>query len=583
MACKYVPRAKSQPVYDEMITVGFSPLQAEIGSRRLAEPSLIADFFTPRLQNLAHPKLLKDGEKAAKRIAQAVQQGETIAILTDYDVDGLASHAIMVRSFIDHFLVPEQRLRRYVGNRLEDGYGLTAAMATRIAADDSKPSLLITADCGISDGLQIADLARQMDVIVTDHHLVPVDSFPCRAHSVVDPQQDDCTYPDKDIAGCMVCWLVMSLVRTMLEEDGHLLPGSPKLGNLLDFVALGTVADSMSLLSLVNRTVVQAGLQLCQQQARPCWRAFTSLLGRQGITADDFSYQLGPRINAASRMATAQPALNFLLADDVEQASRFLSQLDQFNVERKLTEKKAMEICDYFLRPTKEYALIAIQHPDFHPGVLGIIASRLNEQYGCPAIVCCPADETAEVLTGSGRSTKSIHLPKALQQLAQQSNSGLISYGGHAVACGVKVETGRFEHFKDLLTQVIEQQQGETVDEEVEIDGPLNPDYLSQQAFMELEQLGPFGKQFPTPCFSNNFVIHSFQFVGEEKNHLRLQLLAGTKKLTAIWFRCHQAELSFLTKGIEVQVVYSLSVNHYRQNVSLQLLVHHLAAGSAAH
>ncbi|MEN8139794.1 MAG: single-stranded-DNA-specific exonuclease RecJ [Thermodesulfobacteriota bacterium] len=573
-------REANRLVAEEGLRLGFSALQADIISRRLSSALEVEAVVRPMLANIPHPSLLADCDRGAARIVQACKDGEHIGLVTDYDVDGLTSQAIMVHGFLDFFGHDPELLSCFVGHRHKDGYGLSEQLTERIIGQKNRPSLIITADCGSSDEPRLAQLADLgIEVVVTDHHLLSENNLPISAYAHINPQRLDCDYPDKSLAGCLVCWLLMSRVRTMLVEEGRLSPKSPKLGSLLDYVALGTVADSMSLQSPVNRAVVAAGLRGCQSGGRPCWGAASSMLGksRGELGCQDFAFQIGPRVNAASRMAEPERAAKFLLAADRAQAKEALARLENLNRERKEVEQQAMEICARWVGELAEVpAIIVISHPSFHPGILGIIASRLVEQYRRPAIVASPMAD-GETLQASGRSVPGFDLRAMLADVAALDDS-LLSFGGHAAAVGLKLALPDLASFRQAATGLAAKLLGDTPAETLIVtDGSLAPELMTLATIDELDQLAPFGQHFATPCFQARMEIISQRFVGEQQNHLMLQLKAGNERLRAIWFRCQGHDLGFLENSKNVLACFELQRNRFRGQTSVQLLIKHLA------
>ncbi|MEC9483526.1 MAG: DHH family phosphoesterase, partial [Halomonas sp.] len=246
---RIMPRRRDEALFQRCLAAGLSELQARILAGRLAGYSGELDpLVTPGLRHLAHPEKLKDARRAAERIARAVTEGEHIGILTDYDVDGITSHVVILRTLNELFGVPVQKLHSLIGHRINDGYGISLPLVERTLALKPRPSLVITADCGSSDEPRIARLREAgIEVIVTDHHALPLEGPPASAYATVNPTRSDCAFPDRTIAGCMVAWLVMSLTRAVLIEFGALSPSTPKLSPWLSYVALGTVADCVSL------------------------------------------------------------------------------------------------------------------------------------------------------------------------------------------------------------------------------------------------------------------------------------------------------------------------------------------------
>jgi len=250
-----IPRTAPVAAAELMQRLSLSPVQARIVANRMAGLQWeVDDLVGASLKHIASPQQLKDSDIAVERIARAIKDGETIGLLTDYDVDGITSHAILYFALNEHFNFPRQNIQHLIGHRIDDGYGISQGLTDRILAMESPPQLIITADCGSSDETQIVQLkALGIDVIVTDHHAIPQEGIPVSALATINPTREDCAYPDSTIAGCMVSWLLMSYLRAKLIADQVLAPSAPKLSGLLDFVSLGTVADAVSLSSPINR------------------------------------------------------------------------------------------------------------------------------------------------------------------------------------------------------------------------------------------------------------------------------------------------------------------------------------------
>lgn len=267
-------------VYQQAIKQGYTSLQATVVANRCQQVEKISQLIEPSLSLLAPPSHLHDCLKASMRIVNAVEKGSNIGILTDYDVDGITSHAIIFFSLRDFFHVDEGKISSFIGHRIEDGYGISQGLVDKILAHGSSsnavkgflPDLIITADCGTSDEDRISQLkSAGIDVIVTDHHAIPDSGIPKSAFATINPTRSDCQYGDKTIAGCLVSWLLMSQLRSDLISAGKLAKDSPKLSSLLDFVSLGTIADAVSLSSSTNRAVVKSGLTIMNRAERPYW------------------------------------------------------------------------------------------------------------------------------------------------------------------------------------------------------------------------------------------------------------------------------------------------------------------------
>ncbi|MGO1345091.1 single-stranded-DNA-specific exonuclease RecJ, partial [Chromohalobacter japonicus] len=446
---RILSRPRDESVYRRAQSAGLSELQARILAGRLHEyTDDIASLIDPSLRYLAHPERLQDARRAAERIALAVTEGEHIGILTDYDVDGITSHVVILRTLNELFGVPMHKLHSLIGHRIFDGYGISLPLVERTLALSPRPSLVITADCGSSDEPRIARLREAgLDVVVTDHHALPTAGPPASAYATVNPTRSDCDYPDPTIAGCMVAWLTMSLTRSVLIEQGVAAPSTPKLSPWLSYVALGTVADCVSLgASPANRAVVSHGLTLINRMGAACWWVMAERLGDDSIPfdAETLAFQMGPRINARSRLDDPYAALHFMLATDDASARRHLEVLDTDNQSRKAIEADMVESARALaLDALAEGAsAIVVFLEDGHAGVQGIVASRLVQAFGRPTLVLTPAAAPG-MLTGSGRSIEGLHLRDALQRAHELAPEALPRFGGHRGAAGIGVPRER--------------------------------------------------------------------------------------------------------------------------------------------
>ncbi len=569
-------------------TLSLSPLQARIVANRIVvnsidekknSESVVAQTVHTSLKNIAPPNLLIDCDNAVKRIALAITNNETIGLLTDYDVDGITSHAILLHSLRDFFSVPEAKIQHLIGHRIDDGYGISQGLVERILNADVLPGLIITADCGSSDELQITQLKEKgIDVIVTDHHAIPQSGIPSSALAVINPTRDDCSYPDDTIAGCMVAWLLMSQLRSELVGNGLITAEAPKLSALLDFVALGTVADAVSLSRPINRAVVNAGLKVMNQMKRPCWQAIKKMLERdfQIFTAEDLGFQIGPRINARSRMSDPYMALHYLSAPTLGLSSEYLAQLDQDNQTRKETEKEMLEIAFEQAKKqlsTQKWSLV-IFHEKFHAGVQGIVASRLMEKFGRPAIVLSPTNDP-EKLTGSARTIPGVHIRDAIESVANELPDIIPGFGGHKGAAGLKLKSDAVNEFSRLIDKAIEQQL--SIDDDLRpviyTDGELSEVEISFQTIAELKHLEPYGREFEVPIFEGDFKVQSIRVIGSEANHLMIQLATESNSFRAVWFRALEKKndpFPFV-EGQFIHAAYQLKENYFRGNFSVQL------------
>ncbi len=587
MNVTYRSRKPDQAVFNAGRALGLSPFSARlVACRAHNEFQDLAQIIRPSLQNIDHPMLLKDADTAGWRIVQAIRERQRIGIVTDYDVDGICSHVILHEALHHYFNVAPSCLKSYIGHRLQDGYGISGGLTDKILDDDIPPDLIISADCGSSDEGQIHRLQKSgIEVIVTDHHALPKAGIPVSACATVNPQREDCSYPDKSIAGCMVCWLLMSHVRNLLIENGSLSPDAPKLIGLLDCVALGTVADAVSLVSAANRAVINAGLTVMNNLARPCWRAMFGLLGRttEPFDAQDLGFQIGPRINARSRMADPYAALHFVLSSNQQKAEVCLSALDHNNRERRQTEQEMTVIAKGQAREGLHDSRATIVAVDerFHAGVQGIVASRLVEAFGRPVIIFSNASNP-DHLTGSARSIDAIHIQSVLQAIADDYQDVFVAFGGHRGAAGLTIYRDKLDRFTEAFETIVQAQVApEDLGPVIWTDGVLDTSRISMETLNEIDKLGPFGRGFEEPVFEGRFEIRNVRRVGAEPIHLSMQLISGSQQqVNAIWFRAMASKDAPLpvNTGETIRCAYRLNKNSFRGVVRLQLIVLHACA-----
>ncbi|ATH76686.1 DHH family phosphoesterase [Vreelandella venusta] len=577
------PRPLDEAVYMRAQAQGLSELQARLLASRLpGYTGELTPLVSPSLRYLVHPEKLADGRRAAERIAQAVAEGESIGILTDYDVDGITSHVVIRRTLVELFGVPEHKLHSLIGHRIHDGYGISLPLVERTLGLKPLPTLVITADCGSSDEPRIARLkAAGIDVVVSDHHALPLEGPPPSAYACVNPTRSDCRYPDKTIAGCMVAWLLMSLARSVLVEWGALPDATPKLSPWLSYVALGTVADCVSLGgSPANRAVVSHGLTLINRMDAACWRAMAARLGADSVpfNAETLAFQMGPRINARSRLDDPYAALHFMLAESDGVANRQLEVLDQDNQSRKAIEadmtEEAKALAVTALEANEPAIVVLLE--DGHPGVQGIVASRLVQAYGRPALILTRA-AAPNMLTGSGRSIDGLHLRDALQRTFELAPEALPRFGGHSGAAGVGVPREQLAAFKAAFLQAVGEQLGNMpLYPRLWTDGELSTAQLSLATLEEIETLGPYGREFEPPLFEGRFIVEALRPVGAEGSHLMMELSMGAVTSKAIWFRAlTPGELPSFGVGDTLHCAYKLNRNRWRGREALQLMVEH--------
>ncbi|MBU25278.1 MAG: DHH family phosphoesterase [Gammaproteobacteria bacterium] len=565
-------------VFAEARSRGLDPLTARIISGRITSEDSLDSILNPQLKNIAPPSALKDIKKATDRLRLAITNGEYIGIVTDYDADGLTSHAIITYALL-RFGVSDKQISHWIGHRLEDGYGISETLVDRLLKSEDIPDVVISADCGSSDELQIARLKNAgIDVVITDHHRVSEDGPPQSAYAVVNPNRTDCLYPDKAIAGCLVSWLVMGQLRQELVDYDVLDGTTPKLGDLLDYVALGTVADSVSLgSSETNRAVVKVGLTLIASQERPCWQVAISHLtsSPKDINAELLAFQLAPRLNARGRIGHSLRGYEYLSASSVAEATNAFMDLDADNKKRRKIEKAIFEQAKPLARRQRLHGglvlCVVLEHG--HPGVQGIVASRIVEIEGLPTIVFT-AGNVAGTLTGSMRSIPDVDAKALLDQVNNNLPGALIRYGGHTGACGMTIPKEALAVFSRELQEVYRQTHP-TVGPKTRflVDGELLNEQLNIGWVEHMESLGPFGRGFDQPLFIGIFQVVSARLVGQDLTHLSLRLRFENREVQAIWFSALESSQPAPVKsGDWIKCIYSVSINTYRgQEVSLTI------------
>ncbi|WP_127470927.1 single-stranded-DNA-specific exonuclease RecJ [Thiomicrorhabdus aquaedulcis] len=580
---KIIERPTSQAVYLAALQLNLTPLQATLVAKRLSETDSIEQIVFPKLKHIQHPSTLKNSLAAAHIISDAIAANGLIVLATDYDTDGVTSAWVAMTALVHYFNVPAHKVVHIIGER-KAGYGITDEVCDRILALNQPVSLVISADQGSSDEPRIARLkAAGIAVCVTDHHQMPIDGAPQSAVCTVNPQQAGCDY-DKTVAGCFVIFLVMTQVRQVLIERGLLAADSPSLKALALNVALGTIADSVSLKSPNNRAIVQSGLQFINQFTVPAWQAVKQLNDNQGepFNAEFLAFQVATRINAASRVSDVTTAFNFLNAAHLSEAQRHLQQLDDDNQDRRHQQQamlaQAQDLAQALYHNQKYSLALKLQG---NAGIQGIIATRIGEAYGLPCVAM--TDLKDGYLAGSGRGiVKHIDLRHAFQWMADQEPGLFKSMGGHAGAAGCMIKLEHYDIFSALFEQAIKLQIGDQPPVPIiETDGQLSEAQLTPNLINELAQLEPYGREWPQPLFNGEFEIVEVKAVGQTQTHLSFKLKqASGKWIQAIYFNAKQSAQDPIefTPGERIRCVYQASLNRYNGRVSLQLRLQWAAA-----
>jgi single-stranded-DNA-specific exonuclease len=579
IAPEITSREASPQRLEEARALGLHPLAERVlANRAEASERSPAALLEPTLTVLDHPDSLPDIDRGAERIADAIINAECIAIETDHDVDGVTAHALIYQALTQHFAHPSDRIQGFIGLRLKEGYGISDSLAERMIDEHPRASLVITADNGSSDAPRIERLAAAgMDVVVTDHHGMPEQGAPPAAYACISPARDDSRYPDGAIAGVMVAWLLMVRVRTALIHAGHLPAQAPRLGDLIDFVALGTVADCVSMgSSLNNRAVVRAGIERMQRMERPCWRAARAWMGDEAepIRAETLGFALGPRVNAQGRLDDALVAVRFLLARSDEQAQAQAKVLEAANQSRRRIQESLRDEAFFVASAQREVGRkgLVISLVEGHPGVHGIVASKIVEALGQPVVCFSPSLTDASKLTGSCRSDGGVHIRQALQAVSESARGGIERFGGHAGAGGLLIRREALADFEKAFDEAVRAQVGEaSLRPVIETDGEVDPAAIDQALLDDLARLEPYGRGFDGARFSASFTLGKAYPMGKAGVHWKLTLRGGGKRFEGVWFNV--GESLPVAVGESAVWVFEPQANHWQGRKRLQLRV----------
>ncbi len=558
---KIKQRQFDEKIVSELVAQGVNPLLARLYAARGV---VSKTELETSLSSIIPPEQLTNSGEMAKLLANAIAQNKKLLIIGDYDADGATATAVAVKGLksmganVD-FLVP---------NRFEYGYGLTPEIVQLAAT--LKPDILITVDNGIAsiDGVEAANLLG-FQVLITDHHL-PAETTP-NAACIVNPNQHGCTFKSKNLAGVGVMFYVLLALRAELRSRGAFENNpEPNLTELLDLVALGIVADLVKL-DANNRILVEQGLRRIRAGAGCA--GITALLKIAGkspekVTAQDFGFTVGPRLNAAGRLDDMRLGIACLLAETEADAMQKAQTLHELNMERRNIEADMQDSALISLENidvANQYSL-NIFNADYHQGVIGILASRLKEKYHRPTIVFADAGEG--IVKGSGRSIANFHLRDALDLVTKRHSSLIIKFGGHAMAAGLSILEKDFGTFQSAFEAVARELLNEAdLQAMMETDGNLDAKDMSLQTAWILAY-SVWGQGFPQPLFNDDFKVINQRIVGEK--HLKLILEKDQKRFDAIYFNC----VENLSENINV--VYALEANEYKGLQTLQLQIKHI-------
>lgn len=556
-------REVSQRTVSALADAGIHPLLARLyagrGIRNKGE-------LDTSLRAMLPPDALTGTREAAQLLADAIEAGARMVIVADYDCDGATACAVGVRALRAfgadvHYLVPD---------RVTLGYGLTPAMV-EIAAR-LEPDVLITVDNGIAsvEGVAAAR-AHGMATVITDHHL-PGETLP-EADVIVNPNQPGCDFPSKALAGVGVMFYTMLALRAELRERGAFAATKePNLADLLDLVALGTVADVVKL-DHNNRILVSQGLQRMRAgRMQPGVRALFAIASRDPSRASafDMGFALGPRLNAAGRLSDMSLGIECLITDDAGRAMNMAQELDRLNRERRSIEAGMQE--EALLRlegfDAGNNASIALFEPDWHQGVVGIVAGRIKERLHRPTIAFARSSDGE--LKGSGRSIPGLHLRDALDLVTKREPDLIVRFGGHAMAAGLTINESALDRFRNVFEEVVSSLVDPVdLQRRIETDGGLESGYMSLESARMLDQ-EIWGQGFPAPIFDDVFRVERQRLLKDK--HLKLELSRRGTRYDAIQFNHADGAPG------DIRAAYKLSINEYNGVSSVQLMLEHFEA-----
>ena len=524
------------------------------------------DFLEADFSHLHDPFLMTDMRQAVERVVQALEQKEAITVFCDYDVDGVTSAAFLTHFFRDLNCAVEA----YLPERRSEGYGLNSDAVRKIR--ERGAGLMITADCGITGVKEVA-LANEigLDVIVTDHHQVGEEGLP-PAIAVLNPHRSDCDYPYKFLSGVGLAFKLAIAVRNGLYSAGWPKERLPNLKRHLDLFALGTIAD-VAPLTGENHILTLHGLKMLSVTAKPGLVALKETSGIVGdVSARSVGFSLGPRLNAAGRLGKADNGLHLLTSTDLKEAKVLARELEQINKERKEIQEEtvaeAESLFNHHVDMEKD-RVIVLASEIFHPGVIGIAASRLVDKYQRPTVLIALEEGEGK---GSGRSIPRFNLHKAFTDCSGH----LIQFGGHAYAAGLSIKEDQVDAFRNAMNEVGHRYlTEEDLIPEVRVDAVLSLEEIGRSLYSRMALLEPFGTENPVPSFlSQGVKLQEVKVIGKEKNHVRFRAVQGKGRIEGVGFGFAEV-LESVDPGADLfDIAYELNLNTWngRDKLEIKLL-----------
>ncbi|QDE39002.1 single-stranded-DNA-specific exonuclease RecJ [Luteibacter pinisoli] len=525
-----------------------------------------------RLARLHSPALLGGMDRAVALLIDAIDRHQRIVIAGDYDCDGATGAAVAERGLR---LLGATHVSHVVPNRFVHGYGLSEAL---VASLDPTPDLIVTVDNGVASVAGVAAArARGVRVLITDHHL-PGDTLP-EADAMVNPNLHGDGFPSKALAGVGVMFYLLLAVRAAMRDAGRFPDGEPDLSALLDLVALGTVADLVPL-DYNNRVLVDAGLK--RMRAGKACAGITALIEASNrsvstVTATDLAFAIGPRLNAAGRLEDMALGVACLLTDDTAIARRYAEQLSAINQERREMQAGMVDEAESMVARAAHVDAVgvALFDPGWHPGIVGLVASKLKEKLHRPVMAFAPAGDESDELRGSARSIPGFHIRDALAEIDAKHPGLILRFGGHAMAAGLSMQAAEFPRFAAIFDAIARAHlDDERLQALIQTDGELDYRDHTLDLARQLRFAGPWGQAFPAPLFENIFECASWKPMGTK--HLRFQLrhTQGGAPLDAVMFSCYDGT----PPPPRFRAAYELTVNDWQGRESVRLLITHLEA-----